>query len=71
MNILKKVMGEYKKSWDRKIKYTLWADQIATKTSIGKTHFELVYGIEAKLPVNFQIPIIRFAQKYATDEEAI
>jgi transposase InsO family protein len=51
MNILKKVMGENKKSWDRKIKYAVWADRITTKTSTGRTPFELVYGLEAKLPV--------------------
>jgi transposase InsO family protein len=71
MNILKKVVGENKKSWDRKIKYAVWADRITTKTSTGKTPFELVYGLEAKLPVNLQIPILRFAQQYATDTEAI
>jgi hypothetical protein len=49
----------------------LWADRITTKTSTGKTPFELVYGLEAKLPVNLQIPILRFAQQYTTDGEAI
>jgi hypothetical protein len=52
MNIIKKVMGENKKSWDSKIKYSLWEDRITTKTSMGKTPFELVYGLEEKLPVN-------------------
>ena len=71
MNILKKVVGENKKSWDSKIKYAVWADRITTKTSKGKTPFELVYELEAKLPVNLQIPILRFAQQYAIDAEAI
>jgi transposase InsO family protein len=26
MNIVKKIIGENKKSWDRKIKYSLWVD---------------------------------------------
>jgi hypothetical protein len=71
MNILKRVVGENKKSWDSKIKYAVWADRITMKTSMGKTPFELVYGLEAKLPVNLQIPILRFAQQYDTDAEAI
>jgi transposase InsO family protein len=71
MNILKKVVGENKKSRDSKIKYAVWADRITTKTFIGKTPFELVYGLEAKLSVNLQIPILRFAQQYTTDAEAI
>jgi hypothetical protein len=52
MNILKKVVGENKRSRDSKIKYAEWADRITTKPSIGKTPFELVYGLEAKLLVN-------------------
>jgi transposase InsO family protein len=71
MNIIKKVVGENKKSWDSKIKYAIWANRITTKTSTGKTHFELVYGLEAKLPVNLQIPILCFAQKYVTNGKAI
>jgi hypothetical protein len=71
MNILKKVVGENKKSWDSKIKYAIWADRITKKHSIGKTPFEMVYGLEAKLPVNLQIPILYFAQQYATNAEAI
>jgi hypothetical protein len=71
MNILKKVVEENKKSWDSKLKYAVWADRITIKTSIGKTPFELVYGLEAKLPMNLQIPILRFVQQYDTDAEAI
>jgi transposase InsO family protein len=52
MNILKKVVGENKKSWDNKRKYAVWADRITTKTSTGKNPFELVYRLEAKLPMN-------------------
>jgi transposase InsO family protein len=71
MNIIKKVVGENKRSWDSKIKYALWTDRITTKTSTGRTPFELVYVLEAKLPVNLQILILRFAQQYTTDGEAI
>jgi hypothetical protein len=71
MNIVKKIVGENKKDWDSKIKYALWADRITTKTSTGKTTFELVYGLEAKLPINLQIPTLRFAQQYMIDNEAL
>jgi hypothetical protein len=71
MNIIKKVVGENKKAWDRKIKYALWENRITTKTSTGKTPFELVYGLEAKLPVNLQIAILCFVQQYTIEEEAI
>jgi len=71
MNIIKKVVGENKKAWDSKIKYALWANWITTKTSTGKNPFELVYGLESKLPVNLQIPILCFVQQYTTEEEVI
>jgi len=71
MNIIKKVVGENKRSSDRKIKYSLWEDQITTNTSTGKTLLELVYGLEAKLFVNLQIHILCFAQQYTAEGEAI
>jgi hypothetical protein len=71
MNIIKKVVGENKRSWDSKLKYALWEDRITTKTSKGRTPFELVYGLEAKLPMNLQIPIFHFAQQYTIDGETI
>jgi hypothetical protein len=71
MNIIKKVVGENKKVWDSKIKYAMWADQITTNTSMGKISFELVYGLEAKLPVNLQIPILCFTRQYTIEEEAL
>jgi hypothetical protein len=37
MNIVKKIVGENKKSWDGKIKYALWEDHTTVKTSTGKT----------------------------------
>jgi hypothetical protein len=71
MNIVKKIEGENKKAWDSKIKYVVWEDTITTKTSIGKTMFELVHGLEAKLSINLQIPTVQFAQQYMTNNEAL
>jgi hypothetical protein len=71
MNIVKKIVGENKKKWDNKIKYALWVDHITTKTSTGKTHFELVYELEARLPINLQIPTLQIAQQFSTDKEAL
>jgi transposase InsO family protein len=62
MTIFKKIVGDNKKSWDSKIKYALWVDRITKKYSIGKSPFELVYGMEVTLPVHLKIPIYRFMQ---------
>jgi transposase InsO family protein len=71
MNIVKKIVGENKKSWDSKIKYALWEDHTTTKTSTRKTPFELVYGLEARLPMNLQIPALQLSQHFTTDKEAL
>jgi len=62
MNIVKKIVGENKKDWDSKIKYDLSEKHIMTNTSTRKTPFDLVYGLEAKLSINLQIPTLQFAQ---------
>jgi transposase InsO family protein len=71
MNIVKKTIGQNKKSWDSKIKYALWANCITTKNSTRKIPFELVYGFEARLPINLQIPALQIAQQFSTDKEAL
>ena len=43
MTIVKKIIGDNKKSWDSKIKFALWANRITKKSSTGKSPFELVY----------------------------
>ena len=39
MTIIKKIVGDNKKSWDSKIKFALWVDQITNKSSTGKILF--------------------------------
>jgi hypothetical protein len=70
MNIVKKIVGGNKKSWDRKIKYSLWEDRTTTNTSTRNTPFELVYGLEDRLPINLQISALQIAQQFGTDKEA-
>ena len=59
MTILKKTVGNNKKSWDGKIKYALWADRITKKSATGKTPFELVYGLTVSLPIYLQFPSMK------------
>jgi transposase InsO family protein len=69
MNILKKTMGDNKRSRDNKIKFALWADRITKKSSTGKSPFELVYGLDTTLPVHLKLPVYQFVQKYGLDED--
>ena len=59
MTILKKTVGNNKRSWDSKIKYALWANRITKKRATEKTPFELVYGLTVSLPVCLQLPAMK------------
>ena len=71
MNVVNNIVGENKKNWDNKIKYGLWADCTTNNTSTRKTIFELVYGLEARLPMNLQIPSLQLSQHFATYKEEL
>ena len=43
--IMKKIVGDNKRTWDTQIKYVLWIDRIFVKHVTGKSFFELVYGV--------------------------
>ncbi len=49
----------------------LWAYQTSVKTSIGFTPFQLVYALEAVLPIECKIPSLQFVVQLlpATSEE--
>ena len=66
--ILKKIVGDNKRSWDSKIKYVVWADRITKKNSTRKSHFELVYGLTTTLLVSMQILIFRMLSEYGTKQ---
>jgi hypothetical protein len=44
IRIIKKLLTENKRSWDSKLKFSLWDDRISNKKSIGTSHFQMVYG---------------------------
>jgi transposase InsO family protein len=67
MTIVKKIVSENKKSWDSKIKHALWADRITKKEVIGKSLFELVYGLEAKLLVHLRLPTYGSVEDTSTE----
>jgi transposase InsO family protein len=69
MTILKKIVGDNKRSWDNKIKFALWADRITKKSSTGKSPFELVYGLDVTFPDHLKLPVYQFVQKYGLDED--
>ena len=39
----------------------LWAYRTSVKDAIGFTPFQLVYGLEATLPIEYEIPSLKFS----------
>jgi len=44
-------------------------DKITKKSSIGKSPFELVYGLDVIFPVHLKLLVYHFVQKYGLDED--
>ena len=51
VRIIRKLLENNQKSWDSKLKFSLWTDRITDKISIGTSPFKLVYGTEAIFPI--------------------
>ncbi|CAL8988475.1 unnamed protein product, partial [Prunus brigantina] len=69
-NLLKKVVGRTKKDWHERTNEALWAYRTTYRTPTQATPYSLVYGVEAVLPLESQIPSLRMAvQEGLTDEE--
>ena len=56
--VLTKIVGQSRTDWEQKLSSALWAYRIAYKTAVGATPFELVYGLNAILPIEFLVPTL-------------
>jgi len=61
--IIKKLLQENKKSWHKKLIFSLWVDIVSTKKSIGTSPFHLVYGTNAIFPTSIGLPIMKLLQE--------
>ena len=60
MKILTKITQTHGKTWDAELPCALWAYRTAIKTSTGFSPYHLVYGKEALLPIEVEIPALKF-----------
>ena len=69
-NLLRKVVSKTKRDWHDRIPEALWAYRTTYRTPTQATPYALVYGVEAVLPLEKQIPSLRIAiQEGLTQEE--
>jgi hypothetical protein len=64
IRIIKKLPEDNKKAWDSKLKFSLWADLVTLKRSLGISPFQLVYGTESIFPSQLALPVEKFFQDY-------
>ncbi|KAG8481686.1 hypothetical protein CXB51_026571 [Gossypium anomalum] len=68
---IKKIVGkmtETYKDWHEKLPFALYAYRTSVRTSTGATPFSLVYGMEAVLPIEVEIPSLRVFSEVKLDE---
>ncbi|KAL0406509.1 UNVERIFIED_CONTAM: Transposon Tf2-12 polyprotein [Sesamum latifolium] len=69
-SLLKKVIAKSKRDWHERIEEALWAYRTTVRTPTQSTPYSLVYIVEAVLPLEQQIPLLRIAiQEGLTEEE--
>ncbi|KAA3483548.1 RNA-directed DNA polymerase (Reverse transcriptase), Ribonuclease H [Gossypium australe] len=61
-------MTETYKDWHEKLPFALYAYRTSVRTSTGETPFSLVYGMEAVLPIEVEIPSLRLLSEIKLDE---
>ena len=71
ITIIKKIVGDNKRSWDNKIKYALWADRITKKKATGKIPFELVYGLDVTFHMHLKLPAYQLLQHFSNDKDGV
>ena len=63
VRIIRKLLETNQKSWDSKLKFSLWDDRVIDKISIGTSPFKLVYGTEAIFPIQLILPVAKLFQE--------
>ena len=61
--ILKKIVNENRTDWDDKLQSALWAYRTTFKTNIQSTPFRMAFGLEAVMPIEFQVQSLRVQVK--------
>ena len=68
--MLRWMVGDNKSNWHHIIFSALWAYRTLVKTATRFTPFQLVYGLEAVLLIQCQIPSLKLAVKLLLDTSA-
>ena len=71
-SIMTKICEVKRNDWEHKLHVALWAYRTAYKTSTCQTPFQLAYGMEVVMPVEYVLPSLRIAiEEKLSDEESL
>eukprot|EP00253_Pinus_taeda_P019584 PITA_19584 len=65
--MLQRTVGINKSSWNLMLFSALWAYRTSVKDAIDFTPFKLVYGLEATLPIEYEIPSLKLVVELLLD----
>ena len=68
-NILKKMVTGNKRDWHERLPEAMLAYRTTVRNSTGCTPYNLVYGSEAVLPLEIQLPSLRIATQLTSPDE--
>ena len=67
--ILKKMVSGSRRDWHERLPEALWAYRTTVQTATGCTPYNLVFGSEAVLPLEVQLPSLRVAMQFTDPNE--
>ncbi|KAH9287521.1 hypothetical protein KI387_031638, partial [Taxus chinensis] len=62
VTIFRKLVDENQRNWHKRLYNTLWADRITPKKEIGMSPFQVLYGVEEKIPLMIEMPSLKMLQ---------
>lgn len=69
--MLQRTVGMHKSSWHLILFSALWAYRTSVKDTTGFTPFQLVYGLEATLPIECEISSLKLAVELLPDTTTV
>ena len=71
VNIIKKLLEDNKKTWNKKLVNALWAYGLTTKNSIGTSSYQPVQGMDAIFPSSLGVPVMKIIQELQVESNGI
>ena len=69
--IIKKLLEDNKKTWNKKSVNALWEDRLTTKKSIGTSPYQHVYGMDVVFPSSLGVPVMNIIQELQVETNDI